>query len=63
MPHQFAALPAKMFDFTLNISSFGEMIKDQIYYFGEVDRVTRGHFYMKQWIQLYEAVDTIPESV
>ena len=41
-----------MFDLALNISSFGEMTKDQIdYYFGEVDRVTRGHFYMKQWIQ------------
>jgi hypothetical protein len=34
----------------MNISSFGEMSPDQIaWYFDQVDRLTQGYFYTKQW--------------
>ena len=49
-PHQLQKLPAKQFDLTINISSFGEMTNEQVeYYFSEVDRLTTGVFYSKQW--------------
>lgn len=50
LPHQLAMMPAARFDLALSISSFGEMTREQIeYYFAEIGRGTRGHFYMKQW--------------
>jgi putative sugar O-methyltransferase len=49
-PHQLKLLPPKSVDLFINISSFHEMIKSQIdYYFQEVERITRGYFYFKQW--------------
>ena len=50
LPHQLKLVPAKMFDLAINISSFGEMNRAQIEsYFAEIDRVTAGAFYSKQW--------------
>lgn len=50
LPHQLNKLPAGRFGLTINISSFGEMSRDQIEtYFKLIDRVTKGHFYSKQW--------------
>jgi putative sugar O-methyltransferase len=50
LPHQLARLPSDFFDLTINISSFGEMTRDQIaYYTHEIDRTSRGTFYTKQW--------------
>lgn len=49
-PDQLKLLPRKSVDLFINISSFHEMIKSQIdYYFQEVERLTRGYFYFKQW--------------
>src|SRR5574340_857855 len=50
MPHQLALMPKKYFDLSMNISSFGEMGKEQIdWYFKQLGRVTNRYFYMKQW--------------
>ncbi|MFC2049205.1 putative sugar O-methyltransferase, partial [Chlamydiota bacterium] len=50
LPHQAKLLPEKSVDLFLNISSLQEMRIDQIaYYFAEIDRLVRGHFYTKQW--------------
>jgi len=49
-PNQMELLPDKSIDLFVNISSLHEMRMDQIrYYFGEIDRLTRGYFYFKQW--------------
>lgn len=51
LPHQLALLPDKSYDFSLNISSFGEMRMDQLrWYFKELDRLTKNYFYTKQWL-------------
>jgi putative sugar O-methyltransferase len=56
LPNQLSLLPAKSIDLFVNISSLHEMRMDQIaYYFGEIDRLTRGLFYFKEW-----KVSTIP---
>jgi putative sugar O-methyltransferase len=50
LPHQLKKLPADRFDLVINISSFGEMTRDQIdEYFDQIDRITHGHLYTKQW--------------
>jgi putative sugar O-methyltransferase len=50
LPSQLCLLPDRLFDLTLNISSFGEMQTQMIaQYFNEIDRLTRGVFYTKQW--------------
>jgi putative sugar O-methyltransferase len=50
LPHQLCLLPDRRFDLTLNISSFGEMQPQMIaQYFDEIDRLTQGVFYTKQW--------------
>jgi len=49
-PNQMELVPDKSIDLFVNISSLHEMRMDQIrYYFGEIDRLTRGYFYFKQW--------------
>lgn len=49
-PSQLEKLPDKCADLFINISSFQEMPLYQIrYYFNEIDRLTKGHFYTKQW--------------
>jgi putative sugar O-methyltransferase len=50
MPHQLALLPKGYFDLSMNISSFGEMDTKQVkWYFKQIERVTAGYFYLKQW--------------
>jgi len=51
LPHQAELLPQKSVNLFINISSLHEMRPDQIRaYFALIDRVTRGHFYSKQWL-------------
>ncbi|WP_376984642.1 putative sugar O-methyltransferase [Bosea sp. R86505] len=60
LPHQLAMLPADYLDLAINISSFGEMTKDQIeYYFNEIDRTTRGAFFSKQWVESKNPFDSL----
>ena len=48
--HQIKLLPDKSADLFLNISSLHEMTMEQIrFYLTEIDRLTRSHFYTKQW--------------
>jgi putative sugar O-methyltransferase len=50
LPHQLALMPKHSFDLSMNISSFGEMDAKQVkWYFKQLERVTGGHFYFKQW--------------
>ncbi len=50
MAHQIEYLPNKSFDYTINISSLHEMTRLQIKkYIKQIDRVTKGYFYQKQW--------------
>lgn len=50
LPHQAEQLESKSIDLFLNISSLHEMTQAQIAeYFQLINRLTRGHFYMKQW--------------
>jgi putative sugar O-methyltransferase len=50
LPNQLKLIPNKTFQLTINISSFGEMNRGQIdRYFNEIDRITAGAFYSKQW--------------
>lgn len=49
-PHQLELLPAKSFDYFINISSFHEMTMAQVRnYFALIDRTCRGRVYTKQW--------------
>lgn len=49
-PHQLELLPARSFDYFINISSFHEMTVAQVLnYFALVDRTCRGRLYTKQW--------------
>lgn len=60
LPHQLELIPDKSVDLFINISSLHEMLPSQIsYYLNQIDRVTSGHFYMKQWKKWYNAVDQI----
>jgi putative sugar O-methyltransferase len=50
LPYQLHFLDDRRFDLTINISSFGEMQAQMVdRYFDEVDRLTQGVFYTKQW--------------
>lgn len=50
LPAQIELLPAKSIDLFININSFHEMFPAQIKaYFKQIDRLTKGIFYMKQW--------------
>lgn len=50
MPHQIKLLPKKQFDLFITISSLHEMRRDQIRnYIRQIDRLTKGYFYSKQW--------------
>lgn len=54
VPNQLQLLPAKSADLFINISSLHEMRPDQIeFYFREIDRITKGLFYTKQWKEGY----------
>jgi putative sugar O-methyltransferase len=63
LPHQLDLLPDRRFDLSMNISSFGEMHQAQINsYFRTLERLTRGHFYMKQWKMSQNAFDKLSLS-
>ena len=50
LPHQAEMLPDKSVDLFINISSLHEMRKDQIdAYFTLIEKLTKRHFYTKQW--------------
>ena len=50
LPHQLTLLPPQHFNLVMNISSFGEMKLEQIdWYFKQINRLTSGYFYTKQW--------------
>ena len=50
LPHQAEQLKEKSVDLFVNISSLHEMTQAQIkQYFGLINQLTRGYFYMKQW--------------
>ncbi len=52
MSNQIEMLPNKSVDITLCISNLHEMTKDQIHhYFRQIDRITYGTFYTKQWMR------------
>lgn len=52
MSNQIGMLPRKSVDITACISNLHEMTKAQIsFYFHEIDRMTRGTFYNKQWMR------------
>lgn len=60
LPHQLELMPDRRFDLSMNISSFGEMQQEQISaYFRTLERVTAGHFYMKQWKVSQNAFDNL----
>jgi len=60
LPHQMELIPDKSIDLFVNISSLHEMLPAQIsYYLNQIDRLTKGHFYMKQWKKFYNAVDKV----
>ncbi len=60
LPHQVEMLPDKYFDLFLNISSLHEMTHEQIrFWFGQIDRICRGRFYLKQWIRFENQLDQI----
>lgn len=50
LPHQIENIPKDFFDITINIASFQEMATGQIKnYIKQIDRLTKGYFYSKQW--------------
>ncbi len=60
LPHQLEQLPANSVDLFINISSFHEMRPEQLnYYFRQVERLTNGYVYLKQWKKTTIPVDGI----
>jgi putative sugar O-methyltransferase len=52
MSNQIEMLPDKTVDLSICISNLHEMTKEQIaHYFKQIDRMTRGTFYNKQWMR------------
>ncbi len=50
MAHQIELLPKGVFDYIINVSSLHEMTRPQIKnYLRQIDRLSRGYFYQKQW--------------
>lgn len=54
-PNQLEMLPDKSANLSINISSLHEMRMDQIaYFFKQIDRITNGFFYFKEWKISYD---------
>lgn len=54
MAHQIKYLPDKYFNLMISISTLHEMTRKQISnYINEINRLTDGYFYNKQWIRSY----------
>jgi putative sugar O-methyltransferase len=57
---QLEKFPQKYFDLFINVCSLMEMRMDTInYFFREIDRVTRGYFYTKQWLMQKNREDNV----
>jgi putative sugar O-methyltransferase len=60
LPHQMELIPDKSVDLFLNISSLHEMLPTQVsYYLNQIDRLTEGYFYMKQWKKWFNNIDNV----
>jgi putative sugar O-methyltransferase len=60
LPHQLEQLPPHSVDLFINISSFHEMRPEQLkYYFRQVQRLTNGYVYLKQWKKTTIPVDGV----
>jgi putative sugar O-methyltransferase len=60
LPNQIEMLPDKYVDLFLNVSSLHEMHPAQIRYFlNQIDRLTQGFFYMKQWKKWFNDLDNV----
>jgi len=60
LPHQIEMLPDKSIDLFINISSLHEMLPVQVnHYINQVNRLTQGYFYMKQWKKWFNAADQV----
>ena len=60
LPHQAEQLAEKSIDLFINISSLHEMTREQITaYFTLINKLTCGHFYLKQWKKFKNATDGI----
>jgi putative sugar O-methyltransferase len=60
LPHQAAMLPDKSADLFINICSIQEMTREHMaLWFGHIDRLTRGSFYMKQYLEHRNDIDGI----
>ena len=54
MAHQIKYLPDKYFNLMISISTLHEMTRKQIKnYISQIDRLTNGYFYNKQWRKSY----------
>jgi putative sugar O-methyltransferase len=60
LPEQMELFPEKHFHLFVNVSSFGEMRLDQIRnYFSQINRLTHGYLYSKQWITSVNPEDNL----
>lgn len=60
LPHQLELLPDKSVNLFINISSLHEMLPPQVsYYLNQIDRLTQGYFYMKQWKEWFNEADQL----
>jgi len=60
LPHQIELIPDKSIHLFVNVNSFQEMTFKQIEtYFSQIDRLTKGVFYTKQWKQQDNQIDNI----
>jgi hypothetical protein len=60
LPHQAALLPTKSADLFINVCSIQEMTREHVaLWFEHVARLTRGHFYTKQFIRHYNGFDGV----
>jgi putative sugar O-methyltransferase len=59
-PDQLELLPADTFDLFVSISSLHEMRRDQIsHYIGQIDRLTNGHIFIKQYLEYENPTDKL----
>lgn len=60
LPHQASMLPDKGADLFINICSLQEMTREHVaLWFGQIDRLCRGHFYTKQYLHHANDIDRI----
>jgi putative sugar O-methyltransferase len=60
LPHQAAMLPDKTADLFINICSIQEMTREHVaLWFDHIDRLSRGYFYTKQYLEHVNGMDRI----